>query len=177
MHLISLKEFVLTGNFGPVNKETPLADVVKLLGEPGFQDNSLSQGYITALCYGRYEFFFYTETGLLHGIQNDQLEADCSNHDEMINYKNDYFEVDTWFLEAGKDMTCEELVLLLQREEIKFLFNTKKGYPEIQFESGVAFDFTVPEKAVKSNAAAVNAEDEFKKWKNEKLIGIRYYVR
>lgn len=82
MEKINLRDFALTGEFGPVKIGMTKKQVIDLLGEPE-ADQDFGTGY-TGLLYSWYEFFFETDTGILDSIQNDHLQAFCSNHEEMI---------------------------------------------------------------------------------------------
>lgn len=90
---ISLKDFALTGEFGPVKVGMHRDEIVNVLGEPeGEQDFGTGFGGIV---YAWYEFFYDSDTKGLSAIQNDHLQADCSNHKDCILYKNSHFEVDS----------------------------------------------------------------------------------
>lgn len=139
MKKIKLKDFVLTGEFGPVKIGMTKTQVTELLGEPE-DDADFGTGY-TGLLYGWYEFFFETESGILDSIQNDHLQADCSNHHEMILFKNDKIEIDTWFLKLNQDITRREVKEILVNQKISFTEEDYWGSDIIRFESGVYLDF------------------------------------
>ena len=156
---ISLKDFVLKGDFGPIKVGMHRDEVVDILGEPGGAQD-FGTGY-SGLIYGWYEFFYYTDTKKLSSMQNDHLQADCSNHKECIFYKNNSFETDIWFLEAERDFTYSEVKEILSKEKIPYLEVDKTDFIELKFESEVTMGF---EHFVES----ANHEDPV-------LNGIRYF--
>ncbi|MCZ8284523.1 MAG: hypothetical protein O9353_03620, partial [Bacteroidia bacterium] len=95
--------------------------------------------------YGWYEFFYWTETEKVLGIQNDHLQADCFNHAEMIFFRNKSFIIDHWFLKAGENITFKEVVELLNTEHIAFSIEPAYRGSDIQVikctNSQVTFDF------------------------------------
>lgn len=139
MLTISLKDFALTGHFGPVKIGMTKPEVISLLGIPEFEMD-FQTGY-TGVLYSRYEFFFNTETNILESIQNDHLQGDCENHKELIHFQNDFFTIDTWFIQVQQDITRGQIIELLTREGIVYQEETFMGHDIIRFESGVTLDF------------------------------------
>ncbi len=139
MRKINLKEFALTGDFGPVKIGMTKGQVIELLGEPD-SDNDYGTGS-TGLLYSWYEFFFDKKTEILKSIQNDHLQADCEEHNESILFKNDKIEIDIWFLKLNQDVTRREVKEILQQQEISFSEEEYWGNEIIRFKSGVYFDF------------------------------------
>ncbi len=139
MKKIKLKDFALTGEFGPVKIGMTKKQVIDLLGEPE-ADQDFGTGY-TGLLYCWYEFFFDTDTGILDSIQNDHFQADYSNNEEMIVFKNDKIEIDTWFLRLNQDLTLSEVRRILNEQGISFAEEEYWGCDIIRFESGVYLDF------------------------------------
>ncbi len=139
MKVISLKSFAKSGSFGNIKMGTLKKDVISILGDD-YDYADLNQTQI--LKYGWYEFFFRKEDEKLFGFQNDHLQADCSNHDEMILFENKNFKIDTWFLKVGLNIDYNELKRILSKERIKFkekiLF---KNEPILQLHNGIYFDF------------------------------------
>lgn len=132
------------------------SEVVTLLGEPGFvHANSSGLSWTN---YGCYELLYFD--GKLTGIQNDHLQADCSNHGDLIGYENSCFRIDTWFLQPGRDISLRELRILLTTEGIAFEEVLRDDYTLFRFESRVEFDFA-------NHTTQVNPEDC-------KLNGIRF---
>ncbi len=136
MLTISLKEFALTGEFGPVKIGMHRDAAVALLGKPG--DETDFGGASSGFLYGWYEFFYETDTKEIEAIQNDHLLDG-----DLFDYQNEHFQVDPWFLKAGKEFTFPEVVDLLQEEQIPFRVVRRHGTgpEEIEFKSGVHFDF------------------------------------
>ena len=82
MKTIQLREFVKTGQFGTISIGSTKADLVN---SPGEEFDFVDCGETQLIKYGWYEFFYWTESELIFGIQNDHLQADCVNHKEMLN--------------------------------------------------------------------------------------------
>ena len=139
MTKIYLKNFALTGEFGPVKIGMTKDEVIQIMGEPE-TDQDFGTGS-SGLLYSWYEFFYDTKTGILNSIQNDHLQADCSNHDESIIFKNDKIEIDTWFLKLNQDLTRSDVKKALKKQEISFIEEEYWGSDIIRFESGVYLDF------------------------------------
>ncbi|MCH2193139.1 hypothetical protein [Kordia sp.] len=141
MKIISLKHFAETGKFGEIGIGNLKNDVIEEFGNDfDYYDGGETQ----IIKYGWYEFFFWSDTKKLFGIQNDHLQADCGNHDEMILFENQKFKVDTWFLEVNKDFTFKEVTEILNNNKTKFKLEVPyKNEPEIiKFNSNVYFDFS-----------------------------------
>ncbi|QDT40155.1 hypothetical protein Pan241w_02110 [Gimesia alba] len=142
MLTISLKEFALTGEFGPVKIGMHKDEAIALLGKPGCESDfgrSITGGFL----YGWYEFFYDNDTREIHSIQNDHLQADCLNHGDMFLYQNSHFRVDTWFLKAGQDFAFQDVINILHDEKIPFRIVRRLGEDRemIEFKSGVLFSF------------------------------------
>ena len=141
MKTISIKSFAEKGTFGEIGIGTLKKDVIKFLGTD-FDFGDFGETQI--IKYGWYEFFFWSDTEKLFGIQNDHLQADCENHNEMILFENDSFEIDTWFLKVNEDFTYSQVIELLNKENIDFKIESgNEVEPEIiRFKSGTYFDFS-----------------------------------
>jgi hypothetical protein len=144
MTTIQLKEFVKTGKFGTIGIGSTKSDVIDLLGEDfDFGDFGDSQ----IIKYGWYEFFYWTNTGKLFGIQNDHLVANCTNHDELILFENGLWKLDKWFLRENENFTFKQVMEILEQERIPFVI--EPVYPGCDenlikcTESNVKFDFTM----------------------------------
>lgn len=143
MRIIHLKDFITKGKFGPieVGKSTK-DDVIALMGDNyAFLDCEDTQ----IIKYNGYEFFYWTESKILFGIQNDHLQYDCGNHDEMIQYENDQVKIDTWFLEANKDVTFSEIIKIIEDEKISYKLDKARyegALEYIRLVNGVTIDFS-----------------------------------
>ncbi|MFK7972192.1 MAG: hypothetical protein AB8F95_17615 [Bacteroidia bacterium] len=141
---ISLKDFALTGEFGPVKVGMHKEEVIKLLGPPD-EDNDFDTGY-GGLLYGSYEFFYSIKTAIIESIQNDHLTADHHYNSWRYSsnpiFKNKEFQIDPWFLKKGKDVPYKNVIQILKEEQIPFKETIKYDCPFIEFESGVTLDFT-----------------------------------
>lgn len=125
-----------------------------------------------------YEFFYDTKSGVLSSIQNDHLQADCLNHDESINFKNDKIEIDTWFLKLNQDLTKSDVKKTLKKQEIPFIEEEYWGSDIIRFESGVYLDFDDRDGVWAIDEVGTVEKDEsvvFQNSENFVLNGIRYF--
>jgi len=163
---ISLKDFVLSGRFGPVYIGMPIDELKHYLGEPG--DSYESKSGAGFLFYNGFEFYYYTDTNTVHGIQNDNLRYEGPDRkSDYLYYVDDAILVDTWFIEFGNPLNFTQVTELLKREDISFEACEKDGYDELKFPSGVRFDFENWK------------DDEGKKIINREeaaLNGIRYFT-
>ncbi|MEO0468920.1 MAG: hypothetical protein AAF206_04805 [Bacteroidota bacterium] len=139
MITIYLKQFALTGEFGPVKLGMSKTEVLALLGKPD-GDIDLGKAF-SSLQYGWYEFFFIKKTGTLESIQNDHLQAQFTHGNRTINFKNDTFEIDPWFVKAGQDISRKEVKNILRAEGLSFAEEESGGSEIIRFDSGITLDF------------------------------------
>jgi hypothetical protein len=146
MFTVYLKEFITTGKFGPIALGTSIDEVIIILGEP--DDKIEYDNGHCGITYAWYEFFYKRDTGVLYAIQNDHLAAFPNRKTKRVNnkkdicFKNDYFEINIWFLKKGKYLTFAEVIDNLKKEKIEF--EIAKGYSNesiIKFKSGVTLDF------------------------------------
>lgn len=178
MITVNLKDFIKTGQFGTISLGTTKSDLVNKLGEE-FDFADLGETQI--IKYGWYEFFYWTKNELIFGIQNDHLQADCTNHKEMIDYKNKVWTIDKWFLQTNKNITFGQIEELLMRENIPFkiipTYNNCENVIKC-LKSNVTFDFANEYRLVE-----YNENGKFKNWKefvennqsNFVLNGIRLF--
>lgn len=138
MKIIKLKDFALSGEFGPVKIGMTKKQVIDHLGTP--EDEQDFHTGFTGLYYGWYEFFFFPNTGILDSIQNDHLQTDLSRHAD-IHFKNEKIEIDTWFMKHNEDLTRGEVKEILNAQEIPFTEEEYWGNDIIKFKSGVYLDF------------------------------------
>jgi phage anti-repressor protein len=161
MNTIHIKEFIRTGKFGTISIGSKKNDVVNALGAKfHFADCGETQ----IIKYGWYEFFYWTESESIFGIQNDHLQADCTTHEEMIDYKSELWTIDKWFLEVNKNITFGQIEKLLTEEGISFdivpAYNDSDENIIKCKKSGVTFDFAKEYRIVE-----YNEKGEFKNWK------------
>lgn len=137
---ISLKNFILSGNFGPVYIGMPIDDLKQHFGEPG---DSYDSGAGTGLLfYNGFEFYYYTDNGAVYGIQNDNLQYEGPDRkSDGLYYFDDTILVDTWFIEFGVPLTYQQVLKHLTQEGISFEERARDDYDELKFPSGVTFDF------------------------------------
>ncbi len=183
MIIISLKDFVTTGKFGPIQIGSTKDEVIKALGKPDF-DNDYGIGS-RGLMYAWYEFFYWEDSLKIVGIQNDHLTISLENeknkieiHQDSICFQNDRISIDIWFLKPGQDITYSEVIDILRTENISFEEITDHYQNHlIKFDSGVTMDF--------DDLSGVSVGDEqgnFKKYEhiittkeNRVLNGIRLF--
>jgi hypothetical protein len=146
MITVSLKDFVLNGNFGPVKIGMTRDEVVNLLGKPE-GEAKFGSGY-GGLLYAWYEFLYDIENNnKILGIQNDSLAVSPNLETKRINNKyaicfsNDHFTMDIWFLKKGWYLTYKDVVQVLKKEKIDYEIIEKHGVPIFKFASGVEMDF------------------------------------
>lgn len=141
MKTISLKSFAESGKFDSIELGASKSEVIMLLGiDFDFHDAGETQ----ILKYGWYEFFFRTDSEKLFGIQNQHLQANCTNHNEMIEFENKNFKIDSWFLTIGKDYKFSDVITILETEVIQFKIEEeyKNGPKVLKLDSGVYFNFS-----------------------------------
>jgi hypothetical protein len=182
MLTLDLKKIVLHLDFGPLrmgsgdgekelqlqpdgssiamNRGSTFKEVVEHLGPPS--DHWDDENGIVTIIYGWYEFFFFDDE--LHYFQNDHLKFDCANHDEMIEFQNEHFTVDQWFLAVNRDFTLREIVALLEENDAKFKVSDEHyrigELKIIALSNGVTIDFE-------------NVRSEFKYSKKGKIKGAK----
>jgi len=150
---ISIKEFIRTGEFGPVKLGMNKNEVVSLIGEPESDNDMGKTGSI--LLYAWYELFFDHEH-VLKSIQNDNYRPDDPESYEFSNAK---FRIDSWILNSDRTQTIESVENLLNIEGIDC---EKQFYYDryvLRAKSGVIVDFSDEE-----NERGI-------KW----LVGVRYW--
>lgn len=142
MKVVKLEDFIKTGNFANIKIGTSTKhDVIDLMGHD-FDFGDFGENQI--IKYGWYEFFYWTKTEIVFAIQNDHLQFDCSNHHEMIEYKNNNISIDNWFLEVNKNCTFSEVIDVLEKEGLPYKLKRQafKGALEyIELANGITLDF------------------------------------
>lgn len=137
--IISLRGFATTGAFGPVSLGTQKNVVVDLIGEP-HNDVEYFRGS-RSLNYAWYEIFYDAFTGEVVGIQNDHLFVLGRNHKADIFFKTDKAEIDKWFLKFTRNVTWDQVIIHLNKEEIPHSIEKHFEDDIILFDSGVTPDF------------------------------------
>lgn len=141
MKTIYLKDFIKTGKFGEIEIGVSTKDdVVSLMGESyDFGDFGETQ----IIKYGWYEFFYWTESKIIHAIQNDHLQYYPDDF-EVVNYKNEKVKIDTWFLKANRNINFSEIINILNKEGIKYSLEKHKFEDTLEFirlKNGITIDF------------------------------------
>jgi hypothetical protein len=159
MTTISLKDFILTGNFGLVSLGMSKNEVIEYLGQPN--ETADFETGASGLFYNGFEFFYWTDNDKIFSIQNDNLDQLLTKEAE---YKlNDTIIVDTSFLLFRQTLTYKNLTEYLKKQNIIFDTVDKGEYHIIKFLSGVIFDFENEELPKAKHGIS-----------NLKLNGIRY---
>lgn len=113
MQIISIKDFLITGNFGGVRIGITEAEIIQLLGEPCGYGNV---GWGKHFHYGKWEFFFDENCEpRLYGIQNDNYEPKQYKNFE---FKNEHFKLKTWPMRRQKALTVTEVLDKLNHEKL-----------------------------------------------------------
>ena len=142
--LISLKQFALTGDFGPVRVGMKRDIAVQLLGEPD-TDHDYGGGSC-ALYYAWYELFYEGKTGEITGIQNDHLLVRDRKHKLDIYFETERAKIDKWFLRYTKNISEEQVRAILDEEPIPYSMVPHFDSEILKFPSGVYLDFEIDEK-------------------------------
>ena len=133
---INLKEFAITGNFGPIKLGMTKADLINSLGKPD-DDNNYGVGY-GGVNYGMFEFFYQMELGRITGIQNDHYDPE---YPECFVFKNDSFQLDSWFFEANKDYDLKGVAGILTADQLEFKIEKFLDRKIIVMLSGFVIEF------------------------------------
>ena len=151
--IISIEEFLRSGEFGPVVIGMSKEEVIEYLGQPDSDNDIDKSGSI--LLYSWYEFFFNNENKL-YSIQNDNYDSTDASSFE---FKNESIEIDSWFLNNTRNQSIDNIIELLSLKKIDYSVIDYFGRNVIKLTSGVVVDF-----------------DEEKNTHGVKeLIGIRYW--
>ena len=122
MKTISIKDILLTGNFGDVKLGMTKDQVIDILGQPEFDDNT-SQKYTGELIYGNYEFFYWKSNAKILGFINSKLSflgSTKKHHKNKIYFSNETFKVDLSFIRIGHANTNREVKKWLVTNNIPF---------------------------------------------------------
>lgn len=161
METIHLKQFAITGAFGKIKMGATKTEVTSLLGKK-YDFADCNDSYI--LKYGWYEFFFWTESNTLFGIQNDSLSG-MENDKKTFLFRNKKFKIYPWFFKKQK-FTFKKVIEILNKQNIAYSVNTDQ-YTKIEFDSAVYFDF-ITEKYVYNN--------KIKNWEEEIITNREDYI-
>lgn len=150
----SLKDFVLTGNFGPVKIGMHKTEVIEILGEPDADSNF--GGGSAGLLYSWYEFFYDTKTKLIHAIQNDHLFNTGQYHKEAIEWQNERIKLDLWFLKPTQNISRKAVEVHLMAEKISYRKELLIESEILRFDSGVYLDFLEEEDGIHRETDPLN---------------------
>jgi hypothetical protein len=161
MITISLKNFILTGNFGPIKIGMTKSQIIEYLGAP---DEIADFGAgLSGLFYNGFEFFYDTENNdALYTIQNDNLMYYPESSGRKIKISKSA-QFDTCYFTL-KHTEYNRIKKALQQDNIAFTEQAGEDYDRFLFESGVELFFRHEDKHDKeewrltgiSNSAAYN---------------------
>lgn len=165
--IIKLSDFLKTGKFGTVAINDSIESVIEKLGPPEGDHNPDVVKPKKGIHYGMYEFIF--NENKIEFIQNDHFDI---AYPELMEYKNDVFEIDPQFLRADRMKKMEEIEAELNRLEIKYHLVDYWGRRAINTEGNVIVDF--------DNEIWSDEDENFALIENAtdyQLIGIRYHPK
>ena len=152
MFKVLLKDFAATGRFGLIEMGMSKVEVTNFLGSPGGEAELLLPGS-TGMLYGWYEFLFIDDKLIL--IQNDHYDPQDPT---AVEFRNDRFEVDPWFLRTALPIKFLDVIRNLESDGISYELVNLYGVKVLMLPSGFYFDF----------------EQESGKLEERPLIGFRY---
>lgn len=136
--LISIKDFAVTGHFGPVQIGMTTLQVTTLLGTPG--DTGDFGGGNSGLIYGGYEFLFFDDR--LIGMQNEWIDF---SDPKCVSWRNDNIKIDPWILTGERGTKFAEILSACQEDRVPCETIEYYGRPGLRMKSGVILDFGPPE--------------------------------
>ena len=140
--LINIKQFALTGDFGPIKIGENKNSVLNILGKPDDEADLGSSG--SEIIFAWYELFLDSNEELF-AIQIDNY---VSEDPETYNFENDKFKIEPWLMTSPKAPSYNDVIVLLKSEGVSF---DEFEYYErscIKLESDVVIDFHEEPKAV-----------------------------
>lgn len=135
---ISVKDFAVTGHFGPVRIGMNTLQVTALLGPP--EDAGDFGGGSSGIIYSGYEFFFFDDK--LMGIQNDWIDF---RNRKWVYWRNDDIQIDPWILTGSRGTKFAEILSACSEDGVECETIEFCGRPGLRTKSGVVLDFREPE--------------------------------
>jgi len=136
---INILDFLKTGQFGLIKLGMNIDEVIKILGQP---ENRLDSPDAILISYGYWEIHFLcNNNNKVFLIQNDNLLYDCTNHDELIEFKNDHFTINLEFLKPFEYIRLEKIIDILKANNIEYQLNHNKPY-HLELANGINLGFT-----------------------------------
>ncbi len=132
--IIDIKDFALSGQFGPFALGASKADVIETLGEP---EDEASRDDGSEIIYAWYELFFDSNDRLC-AIKIDHYDA---RHVSSYQYRNENFEIAPWLMTSPEAPTMQDVMAELDREAIEYRSETDGGRHHLVLSSGVTIDF------------------------------------
>ena len=137
--IISLKEFIRNGQFGPIEIGESKHAIVGALGEPDSDNDMGENGCI--LRYGWYELFIDSKDSL-YAIQNDNYDSGLP---ETYEFRNEKVEIDSWFMNFTQGQDIESISKQIRNEDITVEEVEYYGRVVLRAQSGLIIDFTEEE--------------------------------
>ena len=110
--IISLKDFLLTGEFGGLREDSTPSDVIEMFGEPTGIDRA--EGAIRILAYGKYEISFWEDSP--DGVMNDSLLWEIEDR----SFENEKIKIDPWIFARPEPYTKPELFKVLSDLNLRY---------------------------------------------------------
>ena len=133
LEVISLRDFMSTGEFGGLREDTHPEEVIGILGDPTHR-HEMDSG-CTIFQYGWYAVSFYEETPMY--VRNDSL----AGHQKDRLFSNNKFRIDAWIFNRPRPLTMKEVVDALSELSITYRHGIYNDRAVLQTESGVILDF------------------------------------
>jgi len=131
--IISVNDFLLTGEFGGLREDSTPSDVIEMFGEP--TDDLDQRDGIRYLVYSGYEIGFFEGAPMY--VQNDNLQWQLS----LRHFQNEKICIDPWIFAHREPYTKPEIVRILSGMNASFRHVIYCQRKDLQLESGVILDF------------------------------------
>lgn len=152
---VSILNFIKTGKFGNVRLGMTDIEVVANLGAP---ESKFGSEEAFLFSYGRWEIHFLTANqNKAFLIHNDNLLYDCNNHNEMVEFENDHFNIELDFIKPFEHISLRNVVTMLKQQHIAFKLIDEDFQPLLQLENSVYMDFT-DAAPISANGSGVHLE-------------------
>ena len=129
---VSLRAFIIDGDFGGIVADTKLPEVIARFGIP--TDELIVDDMTYIIRYGEYEIGFFDEEVMYvqnHGVIDT---ADCY-------FNNDSFIVDPWIFAEDGPISKPDIIASLESNDAEYKCEPYHGREVIRMSSGVWFDF------------------------------------
>jgi len=138
---IEIKDFALTGQFGPITIGDSKERIISLLGTPSNEASLGDNG--TTIFYGSYEFFIDTNNAL-YAIQNDGLLNTWENNSKILpafEFYNKHITIIPWLIKNNKLLTYRDVLSELKKSSFNYKEVTYYERHSIHLPSRFVIDF------------------------------------